>query len=82
MFTDELPVHAWPEAGKIYTVTLFGSGLFVKGYRAALWVADAPRNAGGERVWDAARFRKITPLTDAEKRAALEEYSADQMVPA
>ena len=64
----------YPRAGAIYTVEAFGLFRFRGEEALALWFADAPANVDGQRVWGAARFRKIedhVPDTEDEETIRL-----------
>lgn len=55
------PLDGFPTAGACYTVEHVGIDPTMTGSPLALWLAEAPRNATGERVWSAIRFIKVTP---------------------
>lgn len=58
---DPVYYPALPKPGRIYTVERAGMTLMVPGETLVLWLVDGPANVGGERVWAATRFVKVTP---------------------
>lgn len=58
--------EGWPVAGKIYTVSHAALYQFKRGLFLGLFLVDGPKNASGKSIWNAGRFRKITPGADIE----------------
>lgn len=66
----------YPEAGRPYTVSgVDPAHPFADGTTAGLILADGPINHRGARIWAAYRFRKINPLTEAQRETALREMN-------
>ena len=76
-----------PEPGKIYTVAgvtqheFFTGNGFEKTPRVALLLEDAPDNNKRGPLWPAYNFRKINPLSEADRLVISSDVARDSLLP-